>query len=325
MSDEWLVSYLLDEAGAGQREEVEAWIGENELNRRYFEHFRLLWEASRGLAGELVVDEQAAWQRFREKTYLASPKAKLPPNTRLRSLHNYARGLRIAASVLLLVGLGALAYFLLDRRSGPIIHYASLDSTSVRELSDGSVVTLNRHAIISYEKNFRGNQRKVSLQGEAFFAVAPDKNKPFVVEVNDVTVAVLGTSFNIASTPDLVEVIVESGSVKVEKNHIAVTLFPQESITVRREDTLLIKEKNTDQLHNYYHTGEFVCDNTPLWKLVQALNEAFNTNIIIQNEELRNLPLTTTFHHESLENILGVISETFSISIAYQDDSILLR
>lgn len=341
MNDEWLVSYLLGEADAGKREEVEAWMGENDANRRYFEQFRLLWESSRALATQVDVDEQAAWQRFRERTYLAPTKGrgenlgkyaqwigKLPMLSkagRLRSMGDYARVFRIAASILLIAGLGVFAYFLLDRTGNQTIHYASLDSTAVRKLSDGSVVTLNHHTTISYEKTFSGNQRKVELQGEAFFQVEPDPSKPFVVEVNDLTVTVLGTSFNIASTPDQVEVIVESGSVKVQKEGVEVVLHPNESITVRREDTTLQKEEHTDQLYNYYRTGEFVCDNTPLWKLVEVLNSAFQAKIVIQNEALRNLPLTTTFYNESLENILGVISETFSISVEHQQNRILLK
>lgn len=332
MNDEWLVSYLLGEADAGKREEVEAWIGENDANRRYFEQFRLIWEAGRALATQVAVDEQAAWQRFRQRTYLAPPKGRLSGLGKYaqwigggRSMDEYARRLRVAASILLVAGLGVVAYFLAGRTGTQTIEFASLDTTAIRELSDGSVVTLNRQAVVRYEQHFRGDHRKVELQGEAFFQVAPDPDKPFVVEVNDLTVTVLGTSFNIASTPDQVEVIVESGSVKVQKDDLEIVLHPNESVTVRSEDTVLHKKKHTDQLYNYYRSGEFVCDNTPLWKLVEALNEAFGVDIVIQNEALRNLPLTTTFYNEPLENILGVISETFSIDVEHQQDRILLK
>ena len=86
-----------------------------------------------------------------------------------------------------------------------------------------------------------------------------------------------------------------------------------------------VKEKTTDVLYNYYRTKEFVCDNTPLWKLIDAINEAYHADIVIEDSRLKNLPLTTTFHEESLEEILKVISETFNIKMERRGGQIILH
>jgi ferric-dicitrate binding protein FerR (iron transport regulator) len=78
-------------------------------------------------------------------------------------------------------------------------------------------------------------------------------------------------------------------------------------------------------LYNYYVTHEFVCDDTPLWKLVEVLNEAYGSHIEIANPDLRNLPLTATFHNEPLDRTLSIISETFSITVEHQNEKIILK
>src|SRR6185295_8602769 len=69
----------------------------------------------------------------------------------------------------------------------------------VDTLSDGSVITLNKRSTITYPSKFKGNTRAIALKGEAFFNVAPDQKKPFIISVNDEQETVVGTSFNIKS------------------------------------------------------------------------------------------------------------------------------
>src|SRR5690606_16524078 len=133
--------------------------------------------------------------------------------------------------------------------------------------------------------------RKVKLEGEAFFNVAPDKSRPFIVEVDSVSVRVVGTSFNVRKTTAYTEIIVESGVVQVSGNQHQVTLTKGTIIRIPSNGQLPAKKQFYDQLHNYYRIKEFVCDNTPLWKLVEVLNEAYKSNIVIVNEALKQYPL----------------------------------
>jgi len=78
-------------------------------------------------------------------------------------------------------------------------------------------------------------------------------------------------------------------------------------------------------LYNYYISRTFVCDNTPLWKLVEKLNEAYGANIRIGREELRKLPLNVTFADESLDVILTIIGQTLMIKITKGHNEIVLQ
>ena len=146
--------------------------------------------------------------------------------------------------------------------------------------------------------------------------------------MNDVVVKVIGTSFNIRSENDSTEVIVETGIVQVTHQGKSVELRPGEKLVVPAKDTALVVQKETDQLYNYYRSREFVCENTPLWKLVDVLNKAYNVNIVIERQELKGLRLNTTFSNESLDRILELITLTFNtdnIQIEKKEDRIILR
>lgn len=102
-------------------------------------------------------------------------------------------------------------------------------------------------------------------------------------------------------------------------------MHANEKIIVKKDNDVLEKEKKTGTLYNYYRTKEFECDNTPLWKLVEVLNLAYNTHIVIERKELRNLPLTTTFNDQSLDTILEIIRQTFGITLTKTGNEIILK
>jgi ferric-dicitrate binding protein FerR (iron transport regulator) len=232
--------------------------------------------------------------------------------------------MRVAASVAITVAIGILGYWIFNDRTKEMTIVAQktvLNDT----LPDGSVVTVNKGSSISYSSQFKGETRRVSLKGEAFFNVTPNKKKPFVISVNDVQITVVGTSFNVKTISGNTEVIVETGIVKVTRAGKTVELKANEETIAGAKDSLLTKEKVSDQLYKYYRTKEFVCDDTPLWKLVEVINEAYNSHIVIGNPALRNMSITTTFNNESLDQVLHVISLTLNITIIKEGDTITLQ
>jgi ferric-dicitrate binding protein FerR (iron transport regulator) len=163
----------------------------------------------------------------------------------------------------------------------------------------------------------------VQLTGEAFFSIKPDKTKPFVIQAGAVQISVVGTSFNVRNTDSLTEVIVETGRVEVKDGSDVYVLNPGDKLTLGAQ--LAKKERQSDRLYNYYRSNEFVCDNTPLWKLVAALNQAYQSDIVIDRPALRETHLTATFSGESLDRILEIIALTLDVKVVRGHDSIHLR
>ena len=317
IDDALLVKYLLEETNPDESEMVEEWIGSDEANQKHYLDFKMLWDESKVAAATSSLNEEAQWHKFKNR--ISSP-AKMP----VKKMWSY-QWLKVAAVVIFMAGAATIAYMIFNQREIKTVAVNSLGQVITDTLPDKSVITLNKNSTLDYPEKFKGNTRTVSLIGEAFFSVTPDKAKPFIIHVNDVTIKVVGTSFNVKSINGNTEVIVETGIVEVIRDKEEIDLHPHEKILVKANDSVLTKEKENGALYNYYRTREFECDNTPLWQLVQALDKAYDVNIIIERKELRSLPLTTTFNNESLDQILDIIRQTFNISVTKTRNEIILK
>jgi transmembrane sensor len=319
--DELVTKYLLQEATADETGQVESWIAENDANRKQFEHFQFLWNESRKLAVVSTADENLAWQRFKNK--LAEP----GEEARVVSMPRRFGWLKIAAAVSVIIISGLLVRtLLLKSDTGKMLLVQTEKNVLTDTLPDGSMITLNKNSSIEYNSKFtKGDKRSVKLKGEAFFTVTPDKKKPFIITVNDIQVKVVGTSFNIKTISGQTEVIVKTGTVEVTRNNKTITLAPEQKVITQKKDTALTKQATPDKLFDYYRSKEFVCDATPLWRLVEVLNEAYDANIIIGRKELRSLSLNTTFANESLDKILQIIAETFQLQVIKKGNQIILQ
>jgi len=321
--DELLVKFLAGEATAAEKEYVQQWMQQDEKNRQYYDHFRLIWEESLQLAATIQVDENAAWQRFQQRTEQAPAHS----TGKVRALP--ARLARIAAILIIAAGLGWMAWYLLGDNSAEPIPLATLQTTNdVKSdtLPDGSVITINKNSSVTYPQQFKGKQRNVQLTGEGFFSVTPDKQKPFIVQAgNNIIIEVLGTSFNIKSRDDSTEVIVETGHVQVSWNLEKVSLQAGEKVVIKFNGDSVEKQAVTDRLYNYYRSRVIHCDNTPLNKLVPVLNEAYGVKIVFGRPELNEVPITSTFNNLSLDSVLTILHETLDVTAVKQNDTIILR
>ncbi len=320
--EEILIKFILGEANPEESEKVEEWIAASPDHARKYVDFKLIWESSKQFEHKSKVDEDEAWVRFLKRTELNQSK----------KLSNWAQvspWLK-AAAIFVLVGFGLwLSYTALIH---PMSGYATImvqttDDTKIDTLPDGSVITLNKNTKLSYPAKFSKNQRVLILkQGEAFFKVVPDASKPFIVQVGEVNVKVVGTSFNIRTKLDQTELIVETGIVEVSQKDIVIRLKREERVEINQSTNSFEKTTSTDQLYQYYRSKEFVANDTPLWRLVEVLNEAYNVNIVIEGDAIRNMRLNTTFKmDDSLGAILKIIGETLNIQVNRQGDQVILH
>ncbi len=308
--DDLLVKYLLDETSIPERTQVEAWLLENARHQQYYDQIRTIWQQSQPSAEPLVLDEQIAWERFQQRIQKPS----------IRSIPRFRGWLR-AAVVLLLLGISWQTYLWMT--SAELLSVQSGTQPQSIILPDGSSVTLNRHSSLHYDKTFRS--RRVHLAGEAFFSVQRDPSRPFTVEVNAMTVRVLGTSFNVKQTDTQTEVLVKTGHVEVRRQPYRIDLRPQEKAIVPADERKPEKLKIHEDLDTYYHTKTFVCRQTPLRALVRTINEAYGAQVRIARPELEALPITTTLPQLPLERVLEIIAHTLQLKIERQGNQFLLK
>ncbi len=319
MNDDLLVKHLTGEATQAEHALVDAWLTSSEANQHYYDGFVVIWEQSLLLKVNADVNENDAWQLFQQRL-----QRNIAP---VRRVPAYKTVLRLAASVILIGAVGWAGYtvtglFRVDQVNQLTVQ--TKNDVMIDTLTDGSIVTVNKRSAIHLPSAFKGKTREITLTGEAFFNIAPDKNKPFIIHTNGIAVTVVGTSFNIRTVNHKTEIIVETGIVKVSNDKLTVRLMPKQKVFA--DSTVIsIKDTAADKLYSYYRSKEFVCDNTPLNRLVEILNEAYDADIIIENKAIENLPITTIFKEEPLQQILAVISETLGVRVDKKPGQYILR
>lgn len=308
MSEDILIKYLLGEGSPAEAVEIEAWAAANSANAKKLEEVKIILETSKRLAQASPLGEVEAWEKFKTKRAAAkSEPAKVIP------ISTNTNWLRIAAAVVFLIAGGWIAYYLYNGQKDASADWVNLRATNkvrIDTLPDGSIVHINKNSGISYSGNFK-SKREIRLTGEAFFNVKHNEAIPFTVHVNDVNIMDVGTAFNVKSKQHNTEVIVESGIVKVSKNNNAVQLKAQQMVSIKPGDKGLKIETSPDLLYNYYISNTFIANKTPLWRLVDVLNDAYGTDIKIKNKTLLNTSITVTIRlQDSLSDILNVIKAT---------------
>ncbi|WP_113662965.1 FecR domain-containing protein [Pedobacter nanyangensis] len=314
MNEELLIKFLLKETTAEETKQVQDWIAASSENAAHHQQLERIWNESANLDPKIAVDEELAWQKFKQRVEekAASPVLKKSKPTTI--------WLRIAAVLVLCFG----AWLAYQTFGNTYTNLASNAQVLNKALPDGSQLVLNKNTNISYVTDFKANRKVELISGEVFFDVAHDGAHPFVIAVNKVQVQVVGTSFNIKRLKNSVEVIVESGIVKVDQGSQHLTLTKGERVTLLDNEEKLVKEPVEDELYNYYRTQLFVANNTPLPKVIAVLNEAYGGKVLL-SEDAKSLGISTTLPFKySLEENLNTICRTLNLKMNRNGDQISL-
>ncbi len=233
VTEELLVKYAAGEADAAEQQVVQHWLSLNAANREQLDDILLLFEQADKLPAATMVDEKAAWQKLRQRLEV----------TPVKRMH--WGWMRVAA--ILMPVIAATVWFLLPNKQPTVppavamVNVVTEIASQTVWLPDSSMVVLAGHSTLHYPAGFSGNSRTVKLEGEAYFSVAHNRAKPFIVSVKDVTVTVTGTSFTVRAFLAKTEVVVRTGVVRVARGANEVTLLPGEAIILADGDTLLTK------------------------------------------------------------------------------------
>ncbi|MES2829237.1 MAG: FecR domain-containing protein [Bacteroidota bacterium] len=149
-------------------------------------------------------------------------------------------------------------------------------------LSDGTKVWLNAASSISFPVAFLGNKREVSVTGEAYFEVAHNKSRPFVVSAEDQEITVLGTHFNVSAynDDDFTSTALISGliNVKSKKSGIAKVVHPGQAALSSLEDPLSVEKVNTDDVLSWKN-GYFQFDNQSIYSIMKIMTRWYDVDV----------------------------------------------
>ncbi len=306
--------YLSGEATADEIRLLEDWVKADEGNRRQFVAFRRAWRISRP---QEPVNTDAAWKKLQSRMPVTGKVVGMRPP--------WSKLMRIAAVVALFIAVGFALYQMFADKTTVLMAY---DSVATETLPDGSRVTLNRNSSLSYPEKFSDDQRKITLDGDAFFEVVEDPQRPFLVDAGNLRVQVLGTSFyvNSGGTDRTAEVAVSTGKVSVASESAGeMVLLPGEKAVLDPQGSTLKKLNVSD--HNFlaWKTKKLVFEHDNLSAVAQQIEQAYGVQIEFAGEETGSCKLTATFEDLPLEDVFGIIAETLNVQITKKDDIFVIR
>ncbi len=195
-------------------------------------------------------------------------------------------------------------------------------------LPDGSKVILNAGSQLSFPKVFEGKKRAVQLQGEAFFDVVKNPERPFVIQSGSIETTVLGTTFNVSSYPetDLISVAVVTGKVKVasQTGH-QVQLTPSEKAVFDRTTSTLEVEPFDIGYATAWTEGTLAFANEDLDQIFSRLEKWYGVTIEISEGVALNGKYTGRYEKESLEVVLKGISYTSGFGYSIDQKKIFIH
>lgn len=193
------------------------------------------------------------------------------------------------------------------------------------ELQDGTSVWLNAHSTLTYPTHFSDKERKVAIIGEAFFDVAKDPDRPFIVSSQGVNMEVLGTVFNVYSYPEAgyMQTSLLEGKLKVypkNKEPDGIFLYPNQQVTIDERETRVDTITNT--AHFLWTEGIYSFHNEPLSSILRKLELYFDIKIIVKDPTINTWEYTGKFRQrDGIDEILRIINKIHKFKIERDEEN----
>ncbi len=201
---------------------------------------------------------------------------------------------------------------------------------SAAYLPDGTKVWLNSESTLTYPKTFdHASQRTVFLEGEAFFDVVKNTEKPFIVSTPDLQVKVLGTMFNVRSYSNsgTTETTLVEGKVTIAVNggESPVELVPdQQAVYSNQSRKLSVGNVKVDDVTSWKE-GRLIIFNMPFYELMQELERWYDVKIVLKDEKSLACRFSTTIENGPITRILDMLKTTSGATYTILDKTITIE
>lgn len=220
-----------------------------------------------------------------------------------------------AAAIVLPICIAFFTYYLIDSSQtvgAPFIVKADKGDKATIELPDGTNVVLNSASQLSYLNNFGENVRRVQLNGEAYFKVAHDEKRAFIVQVGDLEVKVLGTSFNVSAYEDTkdVTVVLLEGKVGVYAQKMSHIMKPGDKIEYNKATHKITATQVHPSDYIEWTKGNIYFEKESLENIMKTLSRIYDVEIRFDSNKLPNEYFTGTIPGGGIQNALNILMLT---------------
>ena len=194
-------------------------------------------------------------------------------------------------------------------------------------LSDGTIVYLNSESELRYPVNFVGRDRRVYLSGEAYFDVVQDEAHPFIVDMGNSSVRVLGTSFDVRAYADEDEVLTTlvQGSVKFSAGKEFVTLEPGKQAVLGKSGSIETREVDT-YLYTAWKEGVFAFKRQRFEEIMKVVARWYDVNIFWENVSQKEVTFTGKMkRYDDFSKVVEVLEMTGNTEFVIKENNIFIR
>lgn len=301
--DDLIAKVLTDEATAEEQATLRQQLAESPDLQQYFDQMKRLWVASEVATEQLDVNTDAAWKQVQSRIH--APRKPLTVSwLQPKNL------LRMAAAITLL----AVATFFVFQKKTPLsiptpqTVVEAQETVLEKKLTDNSTITLNKKSTLTTA--FNDKERRVKLEGEAFFEIAHDTVKPFFIDVQNLEIRVVGTAFNVDERTEKGKIIVSvtEGRVLLRGMQRSILLSKGEETKYNVATGDFETAANRSLNFMAYKSKELAYEKQPLSKVVRDINENYGVSVEIISEDIKNCPISGRFNfgNQTLNDILDV-------------------
>lgn len=285
------------------------WLDQHPEKKQVMEEARELVLAMQ-FENAQIADEKIGKMQANIHDRIAKPR-QIPLSAKRQTYWQYW----VAASFFLAL-VGSVLFFYFNTQTTQWV--TDYGDTKTISLPDGSQVTLNANSKISYDDDWKAGVREVFLEGEAFFEVKKlastqeGKYRKFVVHSGALDVEVLGTTFNVFHRHGATEVVLETGKVKVvDTAQAEIMMLPGERVKFNQNE--FTKELVNPEEFIAWKDNQLVFKETPLSKIIQLLEDNYNYEVTLQDEELAKMKFIGTFPADDISILLQTIGKSVQV------------
>jgi len=315
-----LVRYFLGELDDMEKTVLDRWLQESEENRRHFNAVKKAGEAISDLEKMKAINGNKAFQKVSLKLF---GKDKSIVITLIR---------KIAAVLFLPLLIASAWFYLVQEKKSEIMSsvYQQTESPagmrSSMVLPDGSMVWLNSGSRIRYPV-YPGSTREVYIEGEVYFEVAKDPERPFIVHAGELNIEVTGTIFNCQSYPEdqVINTVLVEGTVKIsqENGGRPILMEAGELVGFIKSEGKMTRSMTDPEKHIAWKSGKLMFRDDPMDVVIARLERWYNIDIQVVDKEIEHYAYTATFENETLDQVLRFLelSAPISYSVAEREQN----
>lgn len=305
-----MVRFFDRTANGDELQKLMQWLEESDEHKRIFNEFNESHQYADISVKGWIYDTDANWKQL---------KSRIKPEQIKIVTRRQFNWLNAAAVIAILITVGTLAHLFFNQSesdySNQVVNViAPPGQRSQIILQDGTTVWLNSGSELAYVYKAKEKRRVVTLEGEAFFDVAKDKDKPFIVETDGVDLVVYGTRFNVHSYADenTIETTLEEGSVgvKVHSNGKEWLMKPGQQCVFNKVSQSIELEEANIQFFTAWTDNKLIFDDNTFKEVVRKLERWYGVTIELDEKLSTTQRFTMTLSDESLKEALDLIKIT---------------